>query len=376
MKKRIAACLSAFLLCGLCAGCGGNAEKAYSVDDYRTTMEFRDGFKILQLADLHLGIESDLKKQLNLVTDTIEKTDPDLIVLTGDNFMYASKAIVDNLMRTLNTACKAQVEKHPDRLTKFAITYGNHDNQGDYPRYYCNTAVKKYAAKDGEEVAQSKFAAFIDYEDDNLFGLTNYFIDLVGDRAKSTAEVDVKYRVHILDSNTYAFTGVKYGYDVIREEQLIHAQNIYQNATADKEYIGICFYHIPFVEYAEAKAQYENAENPALIGQGEWREPVLYPHVNNGSYAMLRAANISAFIAGHNHRNYGDILYNAQSSSLTDKAIFSFGVKSTNQLYHDTDMIGYKLITLRDGMSQAEFLSIENINENFENVIDGGEYYA
>jgi hypothetical protein len=39
-------------------------------------------------------------------------------------------------------------------------------------------------------------------------------------------------------------------------------------------------------------------------------------------------------------------------------------------------MIGYKLITLRDGMSQAEFLSIENINENFENVIDGGEYYA
>ena len=71
MKKRIAACLSAFLLCGLCAGCGGNAEKAYSVDDYRTTMNFRDGFKILQLADLHLGIESDLKKQLNLVTDTI-----------------------------------------------------------------------------------------------------------------------------------------------------------------------------------------------------------------------------------------------------------------------------------------------------------------
>ena len=39
-------------------------------------------------------------------------------------------------------------------------------------------------------------------------------------------------------------------------------------------------------------------------------------------------------------------------------------------------MIGYKLITLREGMSEAEFLSVENLNANFENVLNGGEYYA
>lgn len=379
MKRRIAACASAFLLCGLSAGFSGCAsvstEKAYAVNDYRTTMTFHDGFKILQLADLHLGIESDLKKQLALVADAVEKTEPDLIVLTGDNFMYASKAIVKNLFKTLNELCWEQTNAHPTRLTKFAITYGNHDNQGDYPRYYCNSVMQKYVAKDGQEVSQGKFAAFVDYEDDNLFGLTNYFIDLVDDRAKGVDEVDVKYRLHVVDSNTYTFTGVKYGYDVIHEEQLLHAQNIHQNATWDKDYIGLCFFHIPFVQYEEAKAQYESAENPALVGQGEFRETVLFPYEDNGSYQMLRKANISAFIVGHNHRNYGDVIYNALSEKLTDKAIFSFGVKTTNQLYHDTDMLGYKVITLRDNMSQEAFLSMENVSENFKNVTSGGEYY-
>lgn len=378
MKKRIAACLSALGFCVIGAGCGGgcNTEKAYSVNDYRTTMAFRDGFKILQLTDLHLGVESDLQKQLGLVSASIEKEDPDLVILTGDNFMYASKAIVDNLMRTLNEACKARTAAHPERLTKFAVTYGNHDNQGDYPRYYCNSVVQSYVAKDGEEGAEDKFAAFVDYENDDLFGLTNYFIDLVDDRAKSTDEVDVKYRLHVIDSNTYTFVGTKYKYDAIHEEQLIHAQNIYQNATADKDYIGLCFFHIPFAQYQEAKTQYESAENPALIGQGEFREDVLYPHEDFGSFEKLRAANISAFIAGHNHRNYGDVIYNAHSKKLEDKAIFSFGVKATNQLYHDVDMLGYKVITLRENMSQDAFLSIENLNENFINFTNGGEYYA
>ena len=376
MKKRIMAFLSAFLLCGLSVGCVGSAKgKAYSVEDYRTTMQFHDGFKILQLTDLHLGIESDLKKQLNLVVSRITQNDPDLVILTGDNFMYASKAIVRNLISTLNDVCRERTEAHPNRLTKFAITYGNHDNQGDYPRYYCNSVVQQYVAKDGEEIAQGKFAAFIDYEDDNLFGLTNYFIDLVDDRSKGVDEVDVKYRLHIIDSNTYTFTGAKYSYDVIHEEQLAHAQNIYQNATVDKDYIGLAFFHIPFVQYEEARLQYANAENPTRIGQGEFREGVLYPAKDNGSYAKLRAANISAFIVGHNHRNYGDVIYNAHSAAQEDKAIFSFGVKSTNQLYHDTDMLGYKLITLREGMSQAEFVGIENLTENFINVTSGGEYY-
>jgi hypothetical protein len=38
-------------------------------------------------------------------------------------------------------------------------------------------------------------------------------------------------------------------------------------------------------------------------------------------------------------------------------------------------MLGYKLINLKDNMTVEKFLTIENINENFINVIDRGDYY-
>ena len=110
-------------------------------------MKFHDDFKIMQLTDLHLGIESDVIKQLNFVCDSINQVDPDLIILTGDNFMYGTKGIVDTLFETINNKCKQLSNNHVERITKFAVTYGNHDNQGDYYRYYINKSIQKYVTK-------------------------------------------------------------------------------------------------------------------------------------------------------------------------------------------------------------------------------------
>lgn len=373
MKKifaTILACICAFSA----SGCTYHHPHAYGVNDYRTTMEFYDGFKILQLTDLHLGIESDLQKQLSVVSNAIRTQSPDLVILTGDNFMYATKSVVDSLVLTLNNECKKQTEQR-GKLTKFAITFGNHDNQGDYPRYYINSVIKSYTTTDGNEIADGKYGAFKDYEDDELFGNANYFIDLVDDRQKDVDSVDVRYRLHIIDSNSYHFTGVKYQYDVIHTDQLEHVNSIYQSATTDKDYIGLSFFHIPFEEFDTVRIQYENAQNPSEIGQGEFREHVLYPYENNGSYTKMRNANVIGFFVGHDHINYGDFIYNASSANVGDKALFSYGVKTTNQLYHETDMIGYKTITLKDGMSQEEFLSVQNLTDNFSNETAGITIY-
>ncbi len=383
MKKTI---LTIFVLCltvALLSGCLSAYRDApkdvgktdYSVDKYRTTMQFYDDFKILQLADLHFGIESNIALQLDIIKNAISESSPDLIILTGDNFMYASKGVVESLFSFLNQECKALTEKRGGRLTKFAVTFGNHDNQGDYPRYFINNVIKSYATVDGREIADSKYAAFVDYEDDNLFGMTNYYIDLVDDITKSSDEVDVKYRIHLIDSNTYHYMGLDYDYDVIHPEQLEHANEIFRDATKDQDYIGLAFFHIPFYEYQKAWEQYLAAEDPSLVGQGECREHALYGYENNGAYQKLREANILAFFCGHDHINHGDFIYNAQSDSIDDKAIFSYGVKATNQLYHDTDMIGYKTITLKDGTTKEEFVSIENIKENFVNITGGYEHY-
>ena len=137
----------------------------------------------------------------------------------------------------------------------------------------------------------------------------------------------------------------------------------------------MCFFHIPFAEYADMKEQYINSNNPSLIGQGELKDKVRVPYQDNGSYSKLRQANIISFFVGHDHQNYGDYIFNATSDKLEDKAIFSYGVKSTNQLYHYDDMIGYKVIILKDNMTKDEFISIKNVNENFINVTNRGEDY-
>lgn len=375
MKRRFVAILLLLAVLSSLVGCVPKSENgnAYPVEDYRTTMQYYDDFKILQLADLHLGIETDVARQLEIVRGRIEAEKPDLIILTGDNFMYASREVVNALVSTLNAECEKLTALRGGRLTKFAMTFGNHDNQGDYPRYYINEVMKSYATADGDEIADGKYAAFVDFEDDNLFGLTNYYIDLVDDRSKGRDVVDVKYRLHIIDSNTYHFVGPDYDYDVIREEQLQHAINVYENATADKSYIGMAFFHIPLYEYSEAYSQYLNAPDKSLVGQGSFLEEVLPPYENNGSYDKLKAANVVSFVSGHNHKNYGDFIYNANSEA-SERAIFSFGVKSSNQLYHDKDMIGYKTITLRD-ISVSEFVNMKNISENFKNFTGGASDY-
>ncbi len=381
MKLRIVSILLACAALLALAGCtayrdvpGDVGKNAYPIQAYRTTMQYYDDFKILQIADLHLGIETDVAHQLKIVKDAIRTEQPDLIVLTGDNFMYATKGIVQNLMNALNEACAELTAVREGRLTKFTVTFGNHDNQGDYSRYYINRVITSFVTEDGHEIADRKYAAFVDFEDDNLFGLTNFYIDLVDDITKDRDSADVKYRVHVIDSNTYHFMGPDYDYDVIHDEQLEHAVSICEQATADKDYIGLAFFHIPLCEYKEAYDQFLAAENPSLVGQGECREDALFGYENNGAYQKLREANIVAFFCGHDHINHGDFIYNADSEDPSDRAILSYGVKSTNQLYHDEDMIGYKTVTLRD-VTVSEFVSMDNISENFKNYTGGYSNY-
>ncbi len=380
MKKRFVAALLTVLLLLSASSCASYRDvpndvgkNEYPVEDYRTTMRYYEDFKILQLTDLHFGIETDIAKQLDIVKNAIRVEAPDLVVLTGDNFMYASKGVVNALISTLNSECEDLTASRNGRLTKFTVTYGNHDNQGDYSRYYINDVISSYATEDGNEIADGKYAAFVDFEDDNLFGLTNFYIDLVDDTSKGRDSVDVKYRLHIIDSNTYHFNGRDYDYDIMHDEQLEHAIRVYEGATVDKSYIGMAFFHIPFNEYLEAHRQYADASDPSLVGQGELREDALHGYVDNDAYEKLKSANIVAFFCGHDHTNYGDYLYNA-GGNTHERAIFSYGVKTTNQLYHDTDMIGYKTLLLKD-MTVDEFLSIQNISENFKNVTGGYAHY-
>lgn len=357
---------SLFAVATFAVSCAG--PKSYDVELYRTKMDFHENFKIMQLADLHLGVQGDTLKHLDFIQYQIEQANPDLIVLTGDQFMLANTNIVNALFERLNRVCDSLSNKN-EHITKFAMTYGNHDLEGDYHRYYINNVIKKFVTADGKEKEHKKYAAFIDFDDDDLFGFTNYHIDLVD----PTNREDVKYRLTILDSNANHYSGFTYGYDVIHDEQLDHAIKIY-NHYEDKEYIGLAFFHIPFEEFKTAREQYENASDPSVYGNATFGEGVSVPAYDNKSYSKLRSANIHGYFIGHDHVNFSDLILNATSSNVDDKALFSYGVKSTTMIYHDADMIGYKLINLKD-VTPETFLTADYINQNIINKVDNGGWY-
>ena len=122
-----------------CVSCSAPVD--YKVEDYRTTMQFHDDFKVMQLADLHLGVQGDTVWQLNFIETLIKNANPDLIVLTGDQFMLANTVIVNKLFERLNIICDELSNKN-EHITKFAMTYGNHDFEGDYHRFYINNTIR------------------------------------------------------------------------------------------------------------------------------------------------------------------------------------------------------------------------------------------
>ena len=62
--------LSLVFVAGFCVSCSG--PKHYDIELYRSTMNFHDDFKVLQLTDLHLGYEGDINRNLDFMENSIK----------------------------------------------------------------------------------------------------------------------------------------------------------------------------------------------------------------------------------------------------------------------------------------------------------------
>lgn len=297
------------------------AKTHYEVQDYKLQMAYKDNFRICQITDLHLGVEEDIKKEFAHIEKMVKKmSNPDLIVITGDSFLDANKTIVDQYIKLVDSFD-----------IPWTFTYGNHDLQGDYSYYYINN-----------KIMNCKNKVFIDYKNDDIHGLTNFYINL-------TKDGNTKYRLYITDSNSYHNLGFKYGYDEIHKDQLEHLKKIV--TTEGDSATGLMFMHIPVCEFVDA---YEGYEQGLYEGYGKNNEPCCPPYQNNGAYDIFKEMNIKALFVGHDHINNSVINYK-------NEMIFAYGVKSSDLLYHDDEMIGYKEITLPSDPSTFGLANIKDV---------------
>lgn len=94
--KKLAILVPTFgLLLTSCAG----SSKTYDAKDYIVgTLPYKENFKILQMSDMHLGNKDDLEYHFSFMRKTIEESDADLLVITGDVFTFADKSTVNKTL--------------------------------------------------------------------------------------------------------------------------------------------------------------------------------------------------------------------------------------------------------------------------------------
>lgn len=330
---------SLMLLGGVCAlvlsSCAGVSHdiKEYVLEvDIAATGDYR----ILQLTDIHLGDKDDLEKHFKFMDLTINDAHPDMIVVTGDLFTFASRTTAKRFFKYLDS-----------KNVPWTVTYGNHDEQCYFSvDWLTNQLNSKY-----------EHCVFKDIQDDDIQGNANFAINLK--RGGSIFE-----QLIVMDSNRYCF-GKYFGYDYFKENQIEWYGKLVDYTKEQNGGVtvpSLMFYHIPLPEI-EKTWDYET---------NTFKEGVIVKKVNTGKgektcnpdpeYApdffkvIKEKGSTTGMYFGHDH--YNDFIVNYEGID------FAYGIKGTDRIYFQEDMMGGRTIVLHDDHS----VSYEDYYHTYEEV--------
>jgi hypothetical protein len=348
------------------AGCAAPTRSSEHLEDYVFTVQYHDNFNILQLTDIHWNANTStmasmnyLDKLLKEAYDHIVATQGagakiDLVELTGDMFMLANSY-------HLSTFIDYFEQKAEEYGFVYAPIWGNHDR-------HCLYNPNELA----ERFRNAKHCLYYEPKDD-LYGRSNYLINLTEDGTKNTGVV---WMIANLDSGaSFSETelSVFRDYDYIRPEQT--EWFLQEHALAGENVPVIAYYHIPQDENETASKAV--SENGADIRNKFFK---LEGFADNGNekYASdfidkAKDHNLKAAFMGHAHNvdwtfeyegvviglgvKTGSELYFAHIDVETDDPAMKAGLESTG-ITENFDLIGASLVTLtgRDGSFDLEHL--------------------
>ncbi|KAK9466107.1 Metallo-dependent phosphatase-like protein [Lipomyces arxii] len=266
----------------------------------RLRLNDQNKFKIIQLADLHFSTgvgrclnvypEDTAKdcqadpRTLAFINRVLDDERPDFAVLTGDEiFGDASPDAQSALLK----ATAPLIE----RKIPFAVTFGNHDDEGNLSRndlMQIASQLPYSASQPGPEFAK---------------GVGNYYLNVLANKEDHAA-----LTLYLLDTHKYSPNPKKMpGYNWIDESQLEFLVASYRQlsplrseyttpkmaSTSNKKHMSMAFFHIPLTEY-------RNTSNPFV---GSYREPSTAPKYNTGARSVLEEIGVSVVSVGHDHVN-------------------------------------------------------------------------
>lgn len=264
-------------------------------------------FKILLLTDQHYNAIALDNETGRLADKMVEKTNPDLIVLLGDQVFTPFN----------NNAYDALIKKMDSYKIPWAPIFGNHDAQGK--------ARKEFIA---DMLLKSEFCIF--KYGPNIDGAGNYFINL-------TNGGDFVHTIYLLDSREKSG-----GYKPPTKAQMEWYEWAVNGMTSLAGGIvpSTLMLHIPLPEYIIA---YEEAKANGEILYGEKRERQCPSEPNVGMFELMKnLGSTKGMFSGHDHTNDYSVMY--QGIRLTYSVNSGFGT------YGNKDIKGGTLLTiLTDG---------------------------
>jgi len=227
-------------------------------------------FQICQLTDIHLGdipLNAASQKTLTAIDNLLQTHHFDLIMITGD-LLWGKEVqhpgeVLSELFSVLNKT-EAPV----------AITYGNHDTEGTASR----ATLRELESGLAHPADKHHAMTIVDRE--------SYTLEI-------SREGQLAHVLYVWDSGAYANQSDTNQYAAIEPEQIDWFNRLPYARTTGHQDLG--FLHIPLPEYWLA--------GHAIL-TGVQGESVCSPMTNSGLFHnLLRAQNVHALFAGHDHDN-------------------------------------------------------------------------
>lgn len=278
------------------------SESVYDKDTgVYTVRSENDKLKILQLTDIHIcssinSISTD-RKAFSACYELIKKTQPDLIIVTGDIvYTVPVQTFTNDNLKPMGQFCEFM-----DNVgIPWAFVYGNHDTES--VASYDSTALSGIFRYYGEGCL-----LYAERQPD-IYGRYNSYIR-IENRDGSLNRV-----LFLIDSNDYVHGSNKLNvYDSVHADQIEwYADAIdgleRENGAPVKSFV---YMHIPFKAFDDAQKQLigvENSEAEYLFGFNG--EGVSYPKNESGFFdKIVEKGSTQAVFVGHDHLNNLGVKY-------------------------------------------------------------------
>lgn len=323
-----------------------SADKQFDISKIQTVDKTRNDFKILMFTDTQLwsdlSVNSKCYKEMDAL---VEKTNPDLIVLPGDNLSaLASRFSIYNFIDHMDSY------KIP-----WAPVFGNHD--AEIP-----TTSKNWQA---DLYSKSEYC-LMEKGPSNLWGCGNYVINI-------TENGFPVYTLFMFDNSEYTEyeNGEKSEIWMSYDQIAWYEWNVKGIAKAcEKTVNSMTFSHFAFPEFKNAIEKYAIKEDdgsytiPEEYGYGYCDYLPGTSPVNSGFVDKCRELGSTKYIfCGHDHEN--------NASITVDGITYAYGLKTGPSPipWNHAEETGGTLITLV-GDEENQSINVENIvitkNSNFK----------